>query len=67
LAIKNSFIIGFFAAIIATSLGTLAAVGLSSRHMPFKRYIMALMLSPMIVPDHHCCQHVFFYTKFIRG
>ena len=48
LAIKNSFFIGIFATIIATSLGTLAAVGLSSENMPFKRHIMALMLSPMM-------------------
>ena len=65
LAIKNSFIIGFFATIIATSLGTLAAVGLASRHMPFKRYIMALMLSPMIVPLIIIAAGAFFfYTKF---
>ena len=65
LAIKNSFIIGFFATIIATTLGTLAAVGLSSRHMPFKRYVMALMLSPMIVPLIIIAAGMFFfYTKF---
>jgi len=50
LAIKNSFIIGIFATILATLFGTLAAVGLSSQYMPYKRLIMALMLSPMIVP-----------------
>ena len=65
LAIRNSFIIGFFATIIATSLGTLAALGLSSQHMPFKRYIMALMLSPMIVPLIIIAAGMFFfYTKF---
>ena len=65
LAIRNSFIIGFFATIIATSLGTLAAIGLSSQHMPFKRYIMALMLSPMIVPLIIIAAGMFFfYTKF---
>ncbi len=65
LAIKNSFFIGIFATIIATSLGTLAAVGLSSENMPFKRYIMALMLSPMIVPLIIIAAGMFFfYTKF---
>lgn len=65
LAIKNSFFIGIFATIIATSLGTLAAVGLSSERMPFKRYIMALMLSPMIVPLIIIAAGMFFfYTKF---
>lgn len=50
LAIRNSFYIGFFATIIATVLGTMAAVGLSSPLMPFKRTITAVLLSPMIVP-----------------
>jgi len=65
LAIKNSFIIGFFATILATVLGTLAAVGLSSQNMPFKRIIMALMLSPMIVPLIIVAAGMFFFfTKF---
>lgn len=65
LAIKNSFIIGTFSTLIATAMGTLAAVGLSSRNMPFKRAIMALMLSPMIVPLIIIAAGMFFfYTKF---
>ncbi len=36
--------------VLATFLGTLAALGLSSEHMPAKRAIMALMISPLIVP-----------------
>ena len=36
--------------LLATFLGTLAALGLSSEHMPAKRAIMALMISPLIVP-----------------
>ena len=39
-----------FSTVLATFLGTLAALGLSSEHMPFKRPIMALMISPLIVP-----------------
>ena len=50
LAIKNSFIIGFFATAIATTLGTAAAVGLASAEMPFKRLVTAVLLAPMIVP-----------------
>lgn len=65
LAIKNSVFIGFFAAILATVLGTIAAVGLVSRHMPFKRLIMALLLAPMIVPLIIIAAGMFFfYTKF---
>src|SRR5690606_31473555 len=36
LAIRNSVVIGICATAIATVLGTLAAVGMSSRHMPFR-------------------------------
>jgi len=65
LAIKNSFFIGICATILATGMGTLAAVGLSSEYMPFKRPVMALMLSPMIVPLIIVAAGMFFfYTKF---
>ena len=46
----NSFFIGFVATFIATALGTLAALGLSRPHMPFKGIIMSILISPMIVP-----------------
>ena len=65
LAIRNSFIIGIASALIATSLGTLAAVGLSSPWMPYKRVITALLLSPMIVPLIIIAAGMFFfYTQF---
>ena len=50
LAAKNSLIVAFFATIGSVILGTLAALGLSSRHMPYKGIIMAILISPMIVP-----------------
>jgi len=50
LSIKNSFYIGIMSTVIATILGTLAAIGLSNSNMPFQRLIMAALLSPMIVP-----------------
>ena len=49
-AVKNSFLIAPAATLLSTVLGTLAAVGLSQPHVPFRRSIMALMISPMIVP-----------------
>lgn len=65
LAIRNSFVIGICATIIATTLGTLAAVGLASDHMPFRRVITALLLSPMIVPLIIVAAGMFFfYTRF---
>ena len=50
LAAKNSFIIAIFATLGSIILGTTAALGLSSRHMPYKGLIMATLISPMIVP-----------------
>lgn len=65
LAIRNSFVIGIAAAILATVLGTIAAVGLASPWMPFKRMITALLLSPMIVPLIIIAAGMFFfYTSF---
>jgi len=49
-AAKNSFWVGIWATILATVLGTLAALGLSRPEMPYRRLIMALLISPMIVP-----------------
>ncbi|MFK7859807.1 MAG: ABC transporter permease [Granulosicoccus sp.] len=49
-ALKNSFLIAPAATLIATILGTLAAIGLSQSHVPFRRAIMAILISPMIVP-----------------
>ncbi len=47
---KNSVIIAFFATILATGLGTVAALGLSRPEMPYRGAIMGLLISPMIVP-----------------
>ncbi|KAB2848911.1 MAG: ABC transporter permease [Hyphomicrobiaceae bacterium] len=49
-SMKNSFIVGIAATFIATSLGTLAALGLSRPEMPYRNTIMSLLISPMIVP-----------------
>jgi putative spermidine/putrescine transport system permease protein len=49
-ALWNSVSIAPVATIVATCLGTLAAIGLSQSHVPFKSAIMAILISPMIVP-----------------
>jgi putative spermidine/putrescine transport system permease protein len=65
LAIKNSFIIGFFATILATTLGTIAAVGLASPEMPLRRSMTAVLISPMIVPLIIIAAGMFFfYSRF---
>ncbi|MCP5155918.1 MAG: ABC transporter permease [Ectothiorhodospiraceae bacterium] len=50
LAVKNSIIIAVASTLLSTSLGTLAALGLSQSNMPFRSSMMALLISPMIVP-----------------
>lgn len=49
-ALYNSFVIAPLATLIATVLGTLAAIGLSQSHVPYRSAIMAILISPMIVP-----------------
>lgn len=49
-SIRNSFIIAVSSTFIATTLGTLAALGLSRREMPARAAITAFLISPMIVP-----------------
>ncbi|MBT8412169.1 MAG: ABC transporter permease [Octadecabacter sp.] len=46
----NSLKIAPMATLISVSLGTLAAIGLSQDHVPARRAIMAILISPMIVP-----------------
>ncbi|PZQ96933.1 MAG: polyamine ABC transporter permease [Cereibacter sphaeroides] len=60
-AAKNSVIIGFWATIVATILGTLAALGLSRPEMPYRRLIMAILISPMIVPIIIIATGLFFF------
>lgn len=50
MAVKNSIIIAFFSTILSTSLGTLAALGLSRPNFPARAAVMAVLISPMIVP-----------------
>ncbi len=49
-AMKNSAIIGFFATILATVLGTLAALGINRADFPGKQVLLALLISPMMIP-----------------
>lgn len=49
-ALANSVKIAPVATLLSVSFGTLAAIGLSQPHVPFRRAIMAILISPMIVP-----------------
>jgi len=65
LALKNSIIVGVFATLLATTLGTLAAVGLSRPDMPFRGPIMGMLISPMIVPIVITATGMFFFFSKI--
>ena len=65
LGTRNSFIIGISATFLATALGTVAALGLSRRNMPFKGTIMAILISPMIVPLIITSAGMFFFYSKI--
>ena len=49
-ALWNSIKIAPMATLLSVTFGTLAAIGLSQPHVPFRRAIMAILISPMIVP-----------------
>ncbi|MCB2110198.1 MAG: ABC transporter permease [Defluviimonas sp.] len=59
--LKNSFTIAPLATILSVSLGTLAAIGLSQSHVPGRRAIMAILISPMIVPLIISATGMFFF------
>jgi putative spermidine/putrescine transport system permease protein len=59
--LKNSLIIAPIATLISVSLGTLAAIGLSQSHVPGRQAIMAILISPMIVPLIISATGMFFF------
>ena len=62
---KNSLLIAPVATVVSVSLGTLAAIGLSQSHVPFKRAIMAILISPMIVPLIISATGMFFFYSHV--
>ncbi|MEO1067115.1 MAG: ABC transporter permease [Pseudomonadota bacterium] len=60
-ATRNSFFIATIATLIATVLGTLAALGLSRPEMPARSFITGLLISPMIVPLVITATGMFFF------
>jgi putative spermidine/putrescine transport system permease protein len=49
-ALKNSLIVGGSATVIATSLGTLAALGIWRARFPAQALVLAILIAPMVVP-----------------
>jgi len=49
-ALQNSFAVGTLTMILATVLGTMAALGLTRARFPFKAFILGTLISPMVAP-----------------
>ena len=60
-ALVNSLVIGVSATFIATVLGVLAALGLSSPYMPNRQIVMGLLISPMVTPIIVSAAGMFFF------
>ena len=60
-ALANSLLIGVSATVLATVLGTLAALGLSNPAMPARRFATGLLISPMVMPVIISAAGMFFF------
>ena len=60
-SLVNSLVIGVSATVLATVLGTLAALGLASPSMPGRRAIMGILISPMVTPVIIAAAGMFFF------
>ena len=60
-AVANSFLIGIAATAIATTLGVLAALGLTHPAMPARVPVTGLLLSPMVTPIIISAAGMFFF------
>ena len=60
-ALRLSFVLAFATTILATTLGTLAALGLARGNLPGRASIMAVLISPMIVPVIISALGMFFF------
>lgn len=49
-ALKNSLVVGVSATVLATLLGTLAALGIWRARFPAQALVLAILISPMVVP-----------------
>ena len=64
-ALANSLVIGAAATALATFLGTLAALGLSSSSMPARRIVMGFLISPLVTPVIISAAGMFFFYSML--
>jgi putative spermidine/putrescine transport system permease protein len=60
-ALRLSLVLAFATTILATTLGTLAALGLARANVPYRASIMAVLISPMVVPVIVSALGMFFF------
>ncbi len=65
-SIRNSFVIAIASTLIATVLGTIAALGLSRSYLPYRNAMMGLLISPMIVPLIISAAGMYFFYSSIN-
>ncbi|MFW5832801.1 MAG: ABC transporter permease [Pseudomonadota bacterium] len=65
-SLRNSVFIGFCSTLLATVLGTIAALGLARSEMPYRTLIMSLLISPMIVPLVITAASMFFFFSALN-
>ena len=65
-ALRNSLIIAPTATLCATTLGTLAALGLTRPEMPFRTAVTSVLVLPMIVPLIITATALFFYFSALH-
>jgi putative spermidine/putrescine transport system permease protein len=64
-SLRLSLLLAFFTTLLATALGTLAALGLSRANLPLRATITAILISPMIVPVIISALGMFFFYSKI--
>ena len=64
-SLVNSLTIGISATALATVLGTCAALGLANAHMPARRLVTGLLISPMVTPVIISAAGMFFFYSSI--
>lgn len=66
LSMKNSFIIAGATTVLATVLGSLAALGLTMTKFPFKGLITGIMIMPLVVPIVITAVGIYFFFAWAR-
>lgn len=61
LSFRNSMVVALATTVLASTLGTLAAMGLNRAEFPAKSLVMALLISPIVVPIIIVAVGVYFF------